>query len=110
MRTSTSSMPYCGMIFRASAKMVVRVISSVRGDLFLSSSSRSAGTSSRTSSLGTPTKALRTSSMSSLLDTWSRTTESMMSFRRDCAPLPWPRSPGISSHRQCASVPWCPPR
>ena len=24
--------------------------------------------------------------MSSLLDTWSRTTESMMSFRRDCAP------------------------
>jgi hypothetical protein len=62
----------------------------VRGDLlaprvifFLELLFQLAGTSNRTSSPGTFHDELRTSSTNSLLETWSRTTESIISFNLD---------------------------
>src|SRR3990172_6250468 len=60
MRTSTSSIPYWGMTFRASARMVRVISSRPRTTCFFNSSRTSAGTSSRISPFGTTHEAPRT--------------------------------------------------
>ena len=80
-------MPYCGVILRTSVR-IARVISSRPIVIsFFSSSTSSFGAPSRISALGVSQVELRTSSTSELAETRSRTMESMISSRRDWAPL-----------------------